>query len=82
VGAEEERNRVAHEQKTRETQQKRKEQRGPERQRHSKAAHGQGNWKAQQEEQEAAHPQRGKVQQERDIRELLYDCLDHTVGFA
>jgi len=48
-------------------QQEKKRQCGPERQRRSKAAHSQENWKAQQEKRRTACPHRGKAQQERGV---------------
>ena len=49
MDAEKERNKVAHEQETREAQQGKRRWCGPKRQKHSKVAHGQENQKAQQE---------------------------------
>ena len=49
MDAKEERSRVAHEQETREAQQERRKQCGPERQKRSRAAHDQESQNAQQE---------------------------------
>ena len=49
MDAKEERSRAAHEQETQEAQQGRRKWHDPEKQRCSKAVHGQENWKVQQE---------------------------------
>ena len=56
MDAEEERSKAAHKQETREVQQGKRKQRGPERQRCSEAAYGQENQKVQQKREKAVHP--------------------------